>query len=89
MSIQFKVGDKVRLSGQRVGYTAWDWIYKERFKIGTVVGFQGSCSGFRNLPKVLWDDCGSPPYHHYYCPEDLAYLSVIYSEDHLKEKDIL
>lgn len=85
MTIQFKVGDKVRLSGKQSNPN-WDQIYLETFKVGIVTGYWGTYKPYGNLVSVKFD--GSHRTYHYPAP-DLAYLSIIYSENHLKDKDVL
>jgi len=87
MALKFKIGDKVKAictspNSQYRPYKKGD--------VGKVVGGAEQYLGTAAVCKVAWPTHLANGYDFWYTPlSNIVYLSVIYSEDHLKEKDIL
>lgn len=88
MSFHFKIGDKVRPSGQENHIEEWPHIYDETFKVGEIISIGSDYDYGGQWWAVRWDAPNARHAYHY-PSKDLLPLSVAYSEDHLKEKDVL
>jgi len=87
MTRRFKVGDRVKLSGANVNMVNESFLYSPTIKLAKI----GKITEMLDThARVIWQRVdGSIIRAYFYSFADLIPASVIYSEDHLKEKDVL